>query len=350
MTKQPVYEYRQRVADFGRAKIASVLSVGAMSVALGAGCFLVVNPSASKDLAKVLIPIGLASGVSSLLTAAVASEAGHAMADYRDISEQQRNNNAYQQMMPVVRIQAAEDDDELKPFNWTTFKYKYDQYPHIGILASSGSGKSMLAEYICSVLGGITIAIDPHYESGHYPSAHLVISNRDGKTDGINLKEEPKGFLDILEGNALPTIPDFIHSLWSEMQWRLSLGHDGKFIGSTEPEVNIIFDEFNSYSSTKNVGKLVSEMLRESRKARLRCVFICQNADLAAMGLEQGTGSVRSNIAFIRLGDEAVRYAETKMIAGADQEKWVQVLKKFKKDLVPCLVEDEYAVVPYVIR
>ena len=321
-----------------------------MALALGASCYLIANPKASKDLGKILIPIGLASGVSCLLSAAVAEEAGHSMADYRDISEQQRNNSTYQSMMPVVRLTEL-DDDELTPFNWATFKYKYDKYPHIAILASSGTGKSMLAEYICQVLGGSTLVVNPHHEAGDYPSASLVIANREDKTKGINLKEEAPNFTDIVEGQAYPTIPEFIHALWKEMQYRLDLDVNGQFIGRKEPGYNIIFDEYNSYSVTKNVGILVTEMLRESRKARLRNIFIIQNADVAAMGLENGTGSVRSNICFVRLGDNAVQYAESKIAnSSPDTEKWVRVLKKFKKDLVPCLVEDEYAVVPYIVK
>lgn len=348
---RPIDDYRQHDVNHKGMLQSSVLSVASMVMSIGAATYISLAPETSKDLAKVLIPIGLCSGISALASTRVLEETKYILQDYRDIYDQQRTNRIYQEAMPVVQLNASLDD--LKPFNWSTFKYKYDQYPHIGILASSGSGKSMLAEYIASLFtDSITIAVDPHYEIGHYSTAQVLVTNRDEMNASLKQLADIPKFYDILHGTVQPTIPEFIASLYEEMQYRLQLDPvTGKFQGRKEPEVNVIFDEYNSYSDSRGVGVVTKKMLRESRKARLRNIYVCQNSDVSALGLEPGNGSVRSNITWVRIGEEAVRYGEARlqMVSESEREYWTRVLKAFKKDLVPCMVEDEYAVVPYVV-
>lgn len=339
-TKNFPDELLQLVTHERNTRLSAWLS-GLSSVAL-TGCLigLVVEPKLHHQLKFVYPGLGVAMAVASKLSSDSQRRLAMALEDIDDIGVHHRNKRLYEHQMDGTK---ALKGDKVEYFNWALLAAKVDKYPHIAIQGKSGSGKSRLAMWLCQEVlrNGITVAVDPHYKVGSYEGVNLVVAQRDGLDEGINLKQEPLPLSEILQGVIKPTVPMYIHSLWSEMECRLRLSESGGYAGDDEPYINTIFDEYSRYAHTKNVSKLQARMLRESRKAKIRNIYLLQDG---ANPFADDAASV-ANVTVITIGEAAINIAERKALEDPDQ--WRPIVQALRKEPVPCLIGDMVAKVPY---
>jgi len=245
-------------------------------------------------------------------------------------------------------IESPQLPSGLGSFDWQSLRNSR-QYPHISIEDKTGGGKSTLAEYIGSLLGGRFIAIAPHYQSGDFQSASLIVGK--GRNYGdeasvldADLVELHFQFQDVLNGNKPVTVLEFLELVHAEMRYRYNLDN----YKDTE-HLNIVLDEFNSYSSKKGVKDLFKELIREARKVNIRLIILCQGSEVKALGIE-GEGSLRENLTRIRLKTFALVYAKTQFNKykehSEDKVYWGKVINGLNNTNWSGLVEDNYAVIP----
>lgn len=139
----------------------------------------------------------------------------------------------------------------------------------------SDSGKTTLFVNIASRLDNV-IVIDPHYAPGIWPEHCKII----GK--GRNHQE----------------ITLFLNWLSEELNKRYELRANGK---EDYPTLSIIIDEWMSISSRcENATEVITELITEARKAKIR-IFIGSHSDqVEALGIK-GQGKLREGLIIVRL-------------------------------------------------
>lgn len=139
----------------------------------------------------------------------------------------------------------------------------------------SDSGKTTLFVNIASRLDNV-IVIDPHYAPGIWPEHCKII----GK--GRNHQE----------------ITLFLSWLSEELNKRYELRANGK---EDYPTLSIIIDEWMSISSRcENATEVITELITEARKAKIR-IFIGSHSDqVEALGIK-GQGKLREGLIIVRL-------------------------------------------------
>jgi hypothetical protein len=230
----------------------------------------------------------------------------------------------------------------LRPFDWQALRDTVE-FPHIAITGKTGQGKSTLAEYLCTLLGGTVIAVAPHYEPGDFPSADIIAGvGRD--YGGAIASEALVDWADILAGQVV-SVSGLIKSLHQEMTERY------KGDRSQCQPVNVILDEFNAYAKVDGLGDLIKELVRESRKVGIRLILLCHGTEVKSLGIE-GEGSLRQSLTQIRLGNFAKDHAEMKKnkckLHSPDYLVWAAICDYFKTTNRPALVEDDLGIIPMI--
>lgn len=231
---------------------------------------------------------------------------------------------------------------KLTPFDWQSLRDTVE-YPHIAITGKTGQGKSTLAEYLCTLLGGTVIAVAPHYEPGDFPSADLIAGA--GRDYGKAVTAEALvDWADILAGQVV-SVSGLIKSLHQEMTERYRGDRS-----QCQP-VNVILDEFNAYAKVDGLGDLIKELVRESRKVGIRLILLCHGTEVKSLGIE-GEGSLRQSLTQIRLGNFAKDHAEMKKnkckLHSPDYLVWAATCDYFKTTNRPALVEDDLGIIPMI--
>ncbi|HEY9859940.1 MAG TPA: hypothetical protein V6D16_10570 [Candidatus Obscuribacterales bacterium] len=199
-------------------------------------------------------------------------------------------------------------------FDWGNFRSNPDQFPHLMILGKTGSGKSLLSEWLLSQLGGKVTAVTPHRSPSDW-----------------------KGIKVVGGGRNFQAIAEFFSELTGEMQRRYQL-YD---IGRTDFDPwNIAIDELPAIMAAPECGDVptqLKELIREARKVKIRLLLLTQGAEVKALKFE-GEGSIRDSLTFIRLGNFATDHA--RKLKDDDLLNWLKSQKR------PCLVDDSPAIVP----
>ena len=358
-------EVREYWVTLWRAKAISILSLAAVSVAV------VGVKVAPKEVKPYIIGMGLLTAVAGRIAGHTAEEKSYIVQDLKDISDQSRANRIYQQLNPKPSALALPSSPiELSPFDWEAFRTDRTKYPHIALLGKTGGGKSTLAENLCSLFGGLTLAVAPHFKAGDYSSADLIIGKgRNYGTTALPYDSEPqKGktqdeemevdFSDIVSRKVNPTVTQFIRSLLAEMNRRYQLvdpdtgrpDPDGIYVSDYEgsQEINIILDEFNAYSKLPGVDVCLKMLIREARKVGIRLVLLLQGAEVKALGIA-GEGSLRESLTFVRVMNFALSHARKIRNAQKDETMkayWAEVVRRMESEERPVMVEDAYAIMP----
>jgi hypothetical protein len=203
-------------------------------------------------------------------------------------------------------------DEPITTFDWGDIDRNPDQFPHLMLLGKTGSGKSILAEWLLKKLGGKLTAITPHATPKDWQGVRVVGGGRD--FDSISAEFD---------------------LLIEEMDRRYALYSDGV----TDFEFwNVAIDELPAIvAQCENVPDQLKVLIREARKVRIRLLLLTQGAEVKALKME-GEGSVRDSLTFIRLGNFATDHA--RKLKDKSLVAWLQGSDR------PCLVDDVPAVVP----
>lgn len=357
-------EVREQWVTLWRAKAISILSLLAVSAAL------VGVKVAPKEVKPYIVATGLLTAIVGRIAGQTAEDKAYIVQDIKDISDQSRANRYYQLLNPKTVSALSSAPVDLSAFDWEQFRTNRTKYPHIALLGKTGGGKSTLAENLCGLFGGLTIAVAPHFKSGDYASADLIIGKGRyyGETALPYDAEPVKGksqdiepelpFADIINGKVKPRVTQFVRSLLNEMNRRYQLvdpdtglpSPDGVYVYDYEGsrEVNIILDEFNAYSKLQGVDVCLKMLIREARKVGIRLVLLLQGAEVKALGIA-GEGSLRESLTFVRVMNFALAHARKVRNAQKDESMkfyWAEVVRHMESEERPVMVEDDYAIMP----
>lgn len=151
-----------------------------------------------------------------------------------------------------------------------------DRAERVLVKGASDAGKTTLLQHIASRSNGIMI-IDPHFAPGIWPVS-------DKRVVGA--------------GRNYVAIDKFLNQLMAELDSRYQQRARGK---TDFAQITLIIDEYQSVrAECQDAGKILSTLIRESRKVGFR-LFIGSHSELVKpLGLE-GQGDVRDGLLIVRL-------------------------------------------------
>lgn len=330
-------------------------------------------PALSRQGRTVSLMISTLASLTAISNFRVRDQQNQILADHETIADQARQNfthevfkqdgeyyvhtNLYNPPIPADQpVQSTQPNSNLEYFDWSELSDEVE-YPHLAILNKTGGGKSTLAQWLATQMGGLIYVLDPHYEPNSYKLATLVIGK--GRNVGesaeswheiTNKKGEVVGETgepEISQPNELASCTQFINWLHREMVRR----YDLRSRGITDFEtINVIMDEFSSYAKKEGVPIRFKELIREARKVKIRLYVLIQGSQVGDLGLE-GSSDLRANLTFIRLGKFAIEYAQQKLRnckpnteAYRELESIVYRLKQPKRCAL--IGEDQPAIIP----
>lgn len=321
--------------------------------------------------------VSLTVGVVGSLTSPIAQNTSPILRDYRDASDDVRQNQIFQDFSewnppstpdenPISQSMGLDSSRaSLNPvawFDWDLLLKQPDTYPHLAFVASTGSGKSTLAEWMASKVEGLNFALAPHWKPGDFSKADIVLCQ--GRNFGYDSREYeiletksgekiigefPVKFDDILQGKN-PTYCQFMRSLLDEMDRRYRLRERGELdLDGDHPRLNILCDEYNAVAKLPGMKQCLSQLLRESRKVGIRLFLLIQSDQVKSLGIE-GEGDLRFNLSYVRMGGMALdhlRWIVEKMRANhPNRNEWETLWGELQQEKRPCMVEDQPAKVP----
>lgn len=261
--------------------------------------------------------------------------------DLRQASNQGWRSLLAQSFLPAAKVSATFNPETWQPklFDWVLFNTKPERFPHIGLVADSGGGKSTTGLWLTTWLDGKHYAILPHKKPGDYPGIASFCGSRNyGKAD------DPEYDLQKVLENKYPSISvaSFVKSLHSEMDKRYKLYEQG--IEDYSP-INIHWDEYNAFIrkvNDKSIVPLIEDLVAEARKVKIRIIVMVQSALVEDMGLN---GSLKKSIKFIQLADFATDRA-TKEDKSAKLTQWMERLIE-RGDNFPVMIDSKPGIVPH---
>ena len=215
-----------------------------------------------------------------------------------------------------MRVIEAEVMPELsgKPglFDWNLFKADSDRFPHIRIIAKSGMGKTTLAEWLLSILGG----------------ERFVITPKKKPTDWRGYKVYGAGFNFEECAEKMASIKQEMYQRFDEIE----AGKDHSFI-------NFVADEWRLVVKKSPEAKDdMKEVITVARDAKIRMIGIAQGEQVGIWGLE-GESDLEECFTTIRMGQFAIDHAKKLKLPQSVLE-WLRQQKR------PCMVENQPAEVP----
>lgn len=261
--------------------------------------------------------------------------------DLQQASSQGWRSLLAQSFLPAAKVSVTFNPETWQPklFDWSLFNTKPERFPHIGLVADSGGGKSTTGLWLTTWLDGKHYAILPHKKPGDYPGIASFCGSRNyGKAD------DPEYDLQKVLENKYPNISvaSFVKSLHSEMDKRYKLYEQG--IEDYSP-INIHWDEYNAFIrkvNDKSIVPLIEDLVAEARKVKIRIIVMVQSALVEDMGLN---GSLKKSIKFIQLADFATDRA-TKEDKSAKLTQWMERLIE-RGDNFPVMIDSKPGIVPH---
>jgi len=246
----------------------------------------------------------LALGVASRIASKGSFMMGSRLDDVRDVSDQMHTQELAATMFKpfnTTPVLPAEVDvhTKWKPSLFTIedlIKEK-GKYPHVLILGSTGSGKSLLAEYLVDLdKDTVRTFVSPCHDDSEFIDYSTVGT-------GFNYAQ----------------IEAFMQSLVSEMEERYSL--DIGEVMSRYGYRNVVIDE--GTNTAKNSDTFTQSLLTLIGMARKRFIriWLCTTAQNVKSLNMEGEGESRSNFTYVRLGDEGKEHIHTLVNRGELSQK-----------------------------
>lgn len=215
-----------------------------------------------------------------------------------------------------MRVIEAEVMPELngKPelFDWSLFKTDPDRFPHLRIIAKSGLGKTTLAEWLLSILGGERFVITPKKKPSDWRGYKVYGA-------GFNFEECAEKM--------------------AEIKQQMYVRFDEMEVGKDHGFINFVADEWRLVVKKSPEAKEdMKEVITVARDAKIRMVGIAQGEQVGIWGLE-GESDLEECFTTIRMGQFAIDHAK-KLKLPQPVLEWLRSQKR------PCMVENQPAEVP----
>jgi hypothetical protein len=159
---------------------------------------------------------------------------------------------------------------------------------HLLITGSTGEGKSTIAQYLASQMGGSVVVIDPHATPSDWNGLPVVGKGRDYEA-----------------------IASLMTSQIEEMNRRYSRRAAGQPYGE---KLSIICDEYAAICLEEVTKKVAPNWFQtlatEARKVEMQLILLTQSDSVKTLQLE-GKGNLRENFTHLRLGKFAIKHAKS---------------------------------------
>lgn len=324
---QPIRELHD---DFGNKSLIAGLYAGGLILLVGGNIFIPWNAAKpARVLTTIMSNVAIAAGIwqnrkleklqpllanreKSWLSANSAILA-HQVAPYLD-----------GEVVETQALPPAQSKPTLQLFDWKRFKTEHNVFPHIRVIGKTGQGKTLLTQWLMSLLGGEKSAISPKPRS----------KNMGWHQQGIKVYGEGSNFDECCE---------YLNSLLEEMQSRYSDDKYPSFINCCIDEW-LAIAQFNS-----SAVEIVKQLLVLARDSQIRLLALAQSENVKPWGLD-GAGDLRECFTDIRLGNFAIKHASSyraKCRKDSDEyQYWSHVLAFLQSQERPCMVDDVPARVP----
>jgi len=197
-------------------------------------------------------------------------------------------------------------------FDWNLFRADSDRFPHIRIIAKSGMGKTTLAEWLLSILGGEQFVITPKKKPKDWRGQKVYGA-------GFNFEEC---------ASQMTWVKGQMYSRFDQMEQGIEPGF-----------LNFVADEWRLVIKNKPDAKEdMKEVITVARDARIRMIGIAQGEQVSSWGLE-GESDLEECFTTIRMGQFALDHAKRLKLPAA-------VLEWLSKQHRPCMVDNQPAEVP----
>jgi hypothetical protein len=354
------YDYRQNITESMRAYATAGICALGLS-----GCITGMVRTESLEMKLLLASVGTGVSVAGRLVGKTGTERSLIANDWQDVSDAARTSHLAVAMAPRSIKTTQEQSgqlataEQIKRFDWQLLATERDKYPHLMLLGSTGDGKTVLAENLAGLLGGVSIGAVPHWERGDYESLGVIVGQEcnygvsalpyaDEPERGKSQNDEPEIPLDaIINRRVKPSICQFLRAVYNEMVSRFQLDPVTNKRVQKEP-LTIVLDEYMSYAKKPGVNDIVMRLVREARKVGIRLVLLVQGNTVASLGFE-GSGDIRENLTYIYLKDFAIEQARLLKGNAKDEETkliFSTIQKLLETDSYPTLVEKTYAIRP----
>lgn len=179
------------------------------------------------------------------------------------------------------------DESLVAPLNLLDLPYHdFDRIPHMFFLAATGSGKTTTIGAILDKIPGDIIICDPHATNAQW-----------------------EGYEVVGQYGQRYEIERLVNCLFDEMERRLlkrkNLEEDYEPLTVIIDETPSAKDEVDEDTWRKKIGKI----LRESRKVRIRIIFLSQGETIDALGFK-GMSEIKTNLTYFRGGRFAIEFAK----------------------------------------
>jgi hypothetical protein len=212
----------------------------------------------------------------------------------------------------IIEAEVVGELGGIELFDFTRFKSEPDSFPHIRIIAKSGLGKTTLARYILSLLGG---------------NQYVITAKKKPKDwAGLAVYGTPFNYGECKE--------------WLDRTIALMYGNYKLIEQNLTPEfTNIAVDEWRSIQKNVDSAKdSMKELISVARDARVRILAIATGEQVSTWGLE-GESDLEECFTTIRLGEFAIEYAK-RIKVSKEVLTWLQRQKR------PCMVDRYPAEIP----
>lgn len=215
--------------------------------------------------------------------------------------------------LPQQSVALLESSDV---FDWNDFRDNPNQFPHLRIIGKTGSGKTLLADWLLDVLGGEVVVVTPKKRWGDWTGLRI-----------IGCTPEPFDY---------DAIAQYLDGLVIEMYERYKQIDNGV----TPVFLTVVIDEWRLISQKVERAKdIMRELITVAREANIRIIALAQGEQVETWGLK-GESHVGECFASIRIGRFAVehlRMQQSKMSA----ETFTQRLAELERQGYRCCTVDD---------
>jgi len=171
-----------------------------------------------------------------------------------------------------------------------------DRAERVLVKGASDAGKTTVFQHVASRAGGNVTIVDPHYQPGLWPEGARIIG----------------------AGRNYGEIGAYLDYVVAEMDSRYKRRAAGE--RDFQP-MTVIIDEFMSITAEcEGAGRVISSMIRESRKVGFR-LFVGSHSELVKpLGLE-GAGDVREGLLIVRLYYSQIRHERRATVDAGEGEQ-----------------------------
>lgn len=227
------------------------------------------------------------------------------------------------EVVPELPQQATLAIESSRHFNWEDLRTKPNLFPHLRIIGKTGSGKTVLADWLLDILGGERFVITPKKKPHNWQGLEVVGCYFDYDAIRVRLeriREMMYSRFDLIDRGEDPGFVNFIVD-----EWRL-----------IATNIKAEKTEDGERMSAKDIMR---EIITVAREANMRMIALAQGEQVRTWGLE-GESDVGECFTSIRIGQFAVDHARS-LQKKLPETQWNELMGELERQGHRCCMVDD---------